>query len=100
MERGWGEEGVLQKLKTWEDEKTLADMEQYDWDLNPLKHNIVPILQRILIQEVDKVGWGWGRGEEGILQKRKTWEDEKTLADIEQYYWDLNLLKYNIVPTL
>ena len=66
MEQGWGEEGVLQKLKTWEDEKTLADMEQYNWDLNPLKHNIVPILQQILIQEVDMVCWGWGRGEEGI----------------------------------
>ena len=72
----------MQKRETWEDEKTLADMEQYYWDLNPSKQNVVSILQRI--QEVDKVGWGWGEG--GILQKHETWEDEKTLGDMEYYH--------------
>ena len=38
----------------------LADMEQYYWDLNTSKQNLVSILQRI--QEVDKVGCGAGLG--------------------------------------
>ena len=80
----------MQNRETWEDEKTLADMEQYYWDLNPSKQNIVSILQRI--QEVDKVRGGWVvgcRGEElregGILQKQETGKNEK-FADMKQCY--------------
>ena len=31
------------------------------------------------------------------MQKRETWEDENTLADMKQYYLDFNLSKQNVV---
>ena len=67
---------ILQKRETWGDEM-LADMEQYYWDLNPSKQNILSILQRI--QEVDKVVWDGGGSREGYyrnvrLARMRCWQ--------------------------
>lgn len=84
---------VLQKTEAWEQEKTRADMEEYDWEDSPSQKNILETLVRMRrLGARDEVEGG---GREELLGQATVQEYRDAMVELKnEGETEENLRKY------